>query len=779
MIINFLQSRKPPILPALQQRPHNKLRKNASDASVSAFGDDVEALKSFGSANKETYAELLFHFFRYYAHELDYDHKVVSVRHGKLLTKSEKNWQYSTNNMLCVEEPFNVGRNLANTADDTSFRGLHMELRRAFELIADGKLEECCEEYIFPKEEERIWERPAPQPKPTLTPAHNTSRDRSNGRRRGRGNLTSNGNERRRPTPSYELHGGQGVQQQVVSMPSSPYVTAEWLHAQSQMHADLNSQLTQLKAQENNLRNMLYQQSQQYAHMQGGSSHQFTRNGGIITDRNRGNSFDNPPMTAPIRSDQYFYPMLTQPFTQQGTSTYPSSPLLSPGLPELRRGSRVASIASNHMASTESGSTLRSQSQPASRNLQIPGTAQAGQAPYYSTYHQNAYQQNGALNTKAVDDDIAQMGSASSASIPMSSSDAQIPKEYVGYFVNNAPPTRGPMVLSAIPSYHELRQNRPRRPSTDQFPHAIFERVRRTSRSPSPSRQYPLSFHSNLPPANAEDNAMANGSLTSYRSRQPSSLSGSSMSDEQSYDSVAASMDTLSIESAVNDEQLLRGHEKTFINQTQNGQKTQYTGPPIVNGSSALTAGLGLGINGIPVGTVQPTNLNSSDHTNGAHRTLQGGRQRMKNGTMSPLDIASNKQELAQSDLPHLSPVYETHTPSPTTNRKLELSLADEELHRVPSRPATKAADNNFTLKLALTNSHKPGPDGSAVANSSARVHGHIRNAKSEGSILVNGWQKPKQKGTKRGLGNEAMAQDATQTFSEKLPSKESDRKGG
>jgi hypothetical protein len=73
------------------------------------------------------------------------------------------------NNRLCVEEPFNLTRNLGNTADDTSFRGLHLELRRAFSLIAEAKLKDCCEQFVFPAEEERIWEKPPPQPRPVLS----------------------------------------------------------------------------------------------------------------------------------------------------------------------------------------------------------------------------------------------------------------------------------------------------------------------------------------------------------------------------------------------------------------------------------------------------------------------------------------------------------------------------------------------------------------------------------------------------------------------------------
>ena len=51
-----------------------------------------------------------------------------------------------------------------NTADDTSFRGIHLELRRVFELVKEAKLNECLEEYVFPATEEKIWGKSSAKP---------------------------------------------------------------------------------------------------------------------------------------------------------------------------------------------------------------------------------------------------------------------------------------------------------------------------------------------------------------------------------------------------------------------------------------------------------------------------------------------------------------------------------------------------------------------------------------------------------------------------------------
>jgi DNA polymerase sigma len=162
LIINFLQTRKPPILPSLHQRA-----KKSGGTSETSFDDNIEAMANFGSKNKSTLGQLLFEFYRYYGFEFKYDDLVVSVRQGRVLTRKEKGWASNSRDgqwKFCIEEPFNISRNLGNSADSTAFRGIHLEIRRAFGHLAKLELDKMVEKYEFPPEEKSssIFKRPAP-----------------------------------------------------------------------------------------------------------------------------------------------------------------------------------------------------------------------------------------------------------------------------------------------------------------------------------------------------------------------------------------------------------------------------------------------------------------------------------------------------------------------------------------------------------------------------------------------------------------------------------------
>jgi hypothetical protein len=822
MIINFLQTRKPAILPALHQRPHMKLPpKNGVE---STFADDLKALRNFGQKNEESLGELLFGFFRFYGHEFDYDKLVVSVRSGKQISKVEKKWHITNNNTLCVEEPFNTGRNLGNTADDTSFRGLHIEMRRAFDLISVGKLEECCEEYEFPKEEKLNRERPTvAKSKPAVIRSasqsnSNSSRGRGSGHRGGR-NQRSNNNNRRASSSAFDPNPGY--------MPSLPHNIAAQDHllqlqAQAQLHNDLYQTYSFLQSQENSLRQQLFSQSQALMQAQGqqafNQSQTRSRGNSTVsqqaTDRNRTNSFDQPPLTAPIRPEYYYYPINALQYNpstmyQSYSNTNPPSPSMSSAAPELRRSIHRSSITNG--SGGQSNSSLRSHSQPAARSassqLMVPGAGMGN--PGLGIYSQQYGQPNGVPNFIAADENSDSGFDTPTESLSVTTPEPTAPKDYLGYYLMNGSSTAGagPMrrasVVRAIPTFGDLQaQQGRRRLSTDhQFPPSFFNRLG-SSRSPSPlghDRSASIGAHSAPITAVPSQQGTSNNNFRSFSTQGPLVVNGSnstgisitnwrnsvdesSPSEDHSSDAAVGSMESSShfslAASDLSGDQEFAGHmtpkdvriearvePPMVVNGSSTPQATDcapsFTSPPIANGAS-------------------PHQLNtpngfSHDQVSGAPRLSPNTRNRLarqaQNGGMSPLDIGLGQGEVVREDLPHLSPVYETRTPSPTANRKFEPVL-DRKLKE-------SSSNDNEGKPSSVVSSSKLGPgDINQVTQATAelKLNGHTRAVKSEGS--PGSWQKIS-KGKKKGAPSETRSAPTGQSQSEKQPSKVSERKGG
>ncbi|ORX82661.1 Nucleotidyltransferase [Basidiobolus meristosporus CBS 931.73] len=152
MILNFLQMRNPPVLPNLQSMAKDRPDMLAIiDGVDTSFYDDFHSLIGFGDKNKETLGGLLFGFFKYFAHEFDYDRHVVSLREGGHLLKTDKGWHTGKLfRVLCVEEPFSPDRNLGNSADEWSIEGIREEFKRAYDILAKkNDLKLMCQRYTF------------------------------------------------------------------------------------------------------------------------------------------------------------------------------------------------------------------------------------------------------------------------------------------------------------------------------------------------------------------------------------------------------------------------------------------------------------------------------------------------------------------------------------------------------------------------------------------------------------------------------------------------------
>lgn len=833
MIINFLQSRSPPILPALHQRPHMILPpKDGSEPST--FADDLDALRGFGVSNTETLSQLLFQFFRFYAHEFDYEKLVISVRSGKQISKVEKRWQHTNNNRLCVEEPFNVGRNLGNTADDISFRGLHLELRRAFELISQAKLDECCEEYEFPKEVERRTQFEPQKPravpvlpsKPELPPnsnglhnSHHLNSPRSVSQHSNRGgkhnrggrNSNSNGsksanNNRRASSGTFDGNHFYG------NLPQN--APNAWIQsqAQSQLHNDLFATYTVLQAQENNLRLQLYAQGLQnqtygQTHGNGGQTKQ------QATDRNRTNSFDQGPLSAPLgRSGEqmFYFPVgyqQSQLYGYQTPSTNPSSPSLGNAVPDLRRSMHRGSVANGGgPGGPTSNSALRSHSQPAARSgpsplsTQGPGVLNPGLGIY--PYRQP----NGVIIPSFIaDENIEPSFESTSSHATTASVEDTASKEYVGYYVNPHAPSpmrRQSAMHMSIPAFGDISQPS-RRLSTERLPQSVLDIMKRpSSRSPSPlghDRSFSAGFHSAPSTAVPSQQGISSSNLRALNSQGPLVVNGSnpvpvsipswraSITEDfppevPSLDMAFGSIDSASHPSGTSSDRESLGDQDLsgLRTPTDNRPEAQIVPPMVVNGSTLLVNGSS------SINPTRPTEVSTYAHTvsngfvaheqiNGTARLSPNSRNRLArqmNGGMSPLDIGQAQFDTSRDELRNLSPVYETRTPSPTANRKFEPPLDKKSIGNA-SKSKEKIEPSKASQKLNGANGNTNGVK-SNLAPPKASLH--IRNAKSEGSG-PGSWQ-PVTKGKKKGLSNDKPNGIGKQE-SEKFPRNENERKGG
>jgi hypothetical protein len=395
MILNFLQTREPPILPSLHMRPHKK--KPSNNGVDVSFDDDIDSLRGWGKDNKETLGQLLFAFFKKYGHDLDYEKVVISVRHGKLLSKEEKSWQFLQNNRLCVEEPFNYARNLGNTADDCSMRGIHLEFRRAHKILTEkADLAECCEQYEFPAEEPHHILPVLPPSRPVTLSRSNSNNGRSRngytpGNQRGGRGFQYNRNAQNRRA-SHGAFTQSLLQPQYYHPEMFGYVpTAQdqlfAIQAQIQAHAHVQAQLAHVHAQAH---------AQAQLHSQHANLSQLTplSSSGASNPHDVVNPFQHItswPYLAQLYGMNVLYPGFAMAQTTPGseTPTVPgSSPPHTPGMSDKRqdhrhdnarlgvgRGGRRAAVYSNG---------LRSQSQPpplysaSGYNRSIPTIGTAG-----------------------------------------------------------------------------------------------------------------------------------------------------------------------------------------------------------------------------------------------------------------------------------------------------------------------------------------------------------------------------------------------------------------
>ena len=551
------------------------------------------------------------------------------------------------------------------------------------------------------------------------------------------------------------------------------------------------------------------QQGQQ--HQQGGS-----------TERSRTNSFDNPPLSAPLATPEW-YALYGVPygFYPPGGYTYPSSPVTTAtaatSQSEYRRSLQRSPLSTDNGAQA-AGSSLRSQSQPASRS---GVNAQQGQ-PYSGSMPQaNGLVGSRQVNGVPIPNFMPDEGECDTApQRPMSDSPASDdgPSAYVGYYVTDASsPNRraqqGHPSGLAFGDLSQSAQGRNRRLSTDQLPQTLLDRrMRRASRSPSPlghGRAFSVGTSNPGPSALASGN---NGTRSAARplvvNGTGSSALRTSSTPSQGHGSGLSPLDDLSRPSQDNPLQI-QGHgfsshpvgsvdsqsstnSDVFMPQSSVPERT---GPVIVNGSTNAPSAPSSNAGSIQGqgGVHHSEDASFRDRILSQHMASQallqqdfrfpspGGRQKAsnraaQNGVIAPLDLAMGGNRVNGHGLSveaqHLSPVYETRSPSPTI-KKGELVMQSKTMRSSNLAEDAKSARTADT-KAPSGSEAKSNPSQTAKPNG-VRENGHVRSAKSESHGADGGWQQAPTKGRKK--GTEARASGSGS--SEQPPQHEADRKGG
>ncbi|KAF2201795.1 hypothetical protein GQ43DRAFT_21034 [Delitschia confertaspora ATCC 74209] len=814
MILNFLQTRQPPILPSLHKLPYRTIVKETGQ--LSSFADDLEKLNGFGDENKESIGQLLFQFFRRYGHEIDFEKSVISVREGRLMDRAEKHWDVRSltkegRNRLCVEEPFNTERNLGNSADDYAWHGIHLEIRRAFDLLADGgQLDKACEQFEFPPEEKTVFKKPTPSVKPILTsslPMRSVSGRGGSSNRGNRGGFNPKGNNNaygRRASSAASF--GNNRPPFLHSPPISAGTGQEYLvrGLNEQLHDQLFQQYQLLEIQSNSLRAQLaaQQRAQQAHHVQQAQMHAHVvaqaQAQAQAQAHNRGQPTNGSPQKSPFINGQasprlpemvpnsipqgflYHYPGFYDTSSGMGASqdvpkTNPSSPSLTNSVPGLRRTVHRTSNASDTTGS------LRSHSQPA---RPVPPPAVVPGYPRFQYVDPSTFagypiaRSSQEVPAVAYTETVADHGT---------------PKEYVGYYVEESPQirpqARSPLQeysVPQIPSYSELAQRR-RRVSPEMTQPLLNTALRRVSRSPSPLGEHVRSYSTGEPQASQD----ADRSDNSHRPEDNFLVIANGSYPTQARESRTRSETVDTVSSAASVEHAdpsalgiyLNNGEYRIVNPVQNGVL------------SSPSPGESHNLSRIPSGGKQPfpqlpeswmnydvVNGDKQIHsvevspTNTQQKLQQQWRAAPFPNGLSTLDTSNAPrpppQEIKSAGLPLLSPVIETRTPSPTASRQSELSK-QQQLNGIKGH----AKEN-----------HTHGPHRHGAAHASSQTHGVKDSSRQDKAVKgssgasqsQSNWQQTTQKKrNKKAKSNGQKHGHESKTLGQPLPVNEADRKGG
>jgi Cid1 family poly A polymerase len=770
-----------------------------------AFDKSIESFQGYGSKNADSLGVLLFQFFRYYGHEIDFETSVMSVRAGKVITKLEKNWHFLQDNRLCVEEPFNTSRNLGNTADDTSVRGIHLELRRAFKMVSEAQLARCCDEYEPPSnliDEVRPFERQsASSRRPTIAyPAATMGRAGRGGGRGGRPNSLQRSSNTARRASSASTRGYAYSQ----TLPLGNNITQTDLSLQAQrhqylLHDQLFLQYQYLQAQERELRAQLHQQALLQGRMMPTSPypHISLPYGALPGSqeellRARAAIISQAPLTAPIRPQGFAlsssYGGRTPTY---GATTNPPSPLLQTIIPDSRRTYRRSSVTNG-----SSGGSLRAHSQPP-RPLPSPLSLPSA----FDTHNE----QTSRMSYNSARDSAVSSGSAQELADALtgaqrrfyqSTSSDRRGSEYIGYYIGHSPPlpmysrsvigspfttTTGlgiqngsisPQVLAQLPSnplsIPPLNSNLARSPPTG--PETTRSEPSGEPRFPEASKRPSALSRSNSGPV------VVNRSVERKQERRQSAMNLHASLNTTTFD--ASASDDVAVDTPTSSDDFSEGISEAQI--ADEKIPTQV--------SHATLTGLSAGQT-VLERISQPLNGHTDSFDKVSGSTLSDGRYSRENRLPAAEETEStnpsastlgaekplNEQQFRARAF-QLSPVKEVRTPSPNRSRQLQ---PVEDIPQGASKQKSKGKAKQKKSSLSSVDQSEDKTEALTPQPNGLICSSQITNPLS-GKVSVNGWQTQKKKSKhKKGSKSETDLKTVNPAGGESLPLNEFMRKGG
>lgn len=155
MVLFFLiHVKRPPVLPNLQRlsagRPLTPDEVLLEGHNI-YFYDDIDMLRRvWKTDNTDNVGELLLDFFRYFARDFNYAREAISLQtNSGIITKEARGWGTEH---LCIEDPFQLGYNVARNVTRDGLYTIRGEFMRASRLLANRGmrastlLAELCEE---------------------------------------------------------------------------------------------------------------------------------------------------------------------------------------------------------------------------------------------------------------------------------------------------------------------------------------------------------------------------------------------------------------------------------------------------------------------------------------------------------------------------------------------------------------------------------------------------------------------------------------------------------